>query len=45
MADGKEVEEIRFVDPNGFPAPMMAPAATALELFLQYRSEGQFQLE
>jgi 8-oxo-dGTP pyrophosphatase MutT (NUDIX family) len=43
-ADGKEVEEIRFVDPTAFPAPMMTPAAAALKLFLQYRSDGRFQL-
>jgi 8-oxo-dGTP pyrophosphatase MutT (NUDIX family) len=43
-ADGEEVREIRFVDPSALPAPMMSPAAAALELFLLYRSDGQFQL-
>jgi 8-oxo-dGTP pyrophosphatase MutT (NUDIX family) len=43
-ADGEEVSEVRFADPATLSEPAMAPTAAAIELLLDYRETGQFQV-
>ena len=42
--DGEEVDEVRFVELDDVPEPIMAPARVALRLLGAYLASGRFQL-
>jgi 8-oxo-dGTP pyrophosphatase MutT (NUDIX family) len=44
IADGAEMSEVRFVDPERPPEPLHPTAAHTLSLLLAFRSSGRFQV-